>query len=55
MKNLTKFFINVGCSICKIVGSQTIHREKKIHTQRTERETFLRIIIIKNAKTKRYT
>lgn len=30
-------------------------RKKNIHTQRRERETFLRIIIIKNAKTKRYT
>lgn len=33
----------------------TERKEKNKHTHRKERETFLRIIIIKNAETKRYT
>lgn len=60
VKNLQKFFINVGCSICKIVGSQTIHtdRDRKrkktnLHREKRERQTFLRIIIIKMLKHKK--
>lgn len=39
----------------KLLEAKPYTERKKTDTHRRERETFLRIIIIKNAKTKRYT
>lgn len=39
----------------KLLEAKPNTERKNTHTYRMERETFLRIIIIKNAKTKRYT
>lgn len=48
----------MGCSICKIVGSQTIHTDRQREKEEIKRErnggqTFLRIIMIKMLKDKK--